>query len=377
MNKLSKRWLSSDCRLTQILGAMAKRWWRIVTLLLILAMLTLWAMSFRDQQTCESLPKLHDFVSKAIGSSWYWFAFQTLLLALVFGVCNTLTDICSLRKDELGITRFQLLILVAIGLWIIGTILIFHIQKESKNDIPFAIIGGLLAWIFQDRVKGAVAFIHLRHHHLLAIDDWIQVPKYNVDGEVKRISLTTVTVYNWDTTTSTLPISALQEDHFINLQKMSEGKTYGRQMLNTFIFDTSRFRLFTKEDIEAVEQAHGIKLHLSENDIGEGMLNSQVYRLYLFHWLMNHPRVSQLPRLIVRWREQSKEGLPLQIYAFIICDSLAAFEWEQSQIMEHVIESLEWFGLRLYQSPSAYDARNKNVHLTETPATYGKEAHHG
>lgn len=84
-----------------------------------------------------------------------------------------------------------------------------------------------MTWIFQDTIKGVVAFVHLRLNHLLYIDDWIQVPKLNVDGEVKRITLTTVTLYNWDTTTSSIPTSVLHNDHFINLQRMTDGKTYG------------------------------------------------------------------------------------------------------------------------------------------------------
>ena len=85
---------------------------------------------------------------------------------------------------------------------------------------------------------------------------------------------------------------------------------------------------------------------------------------------MNHPHVSQLPRLIVRWMEQKECGMPLQVYAFITDSSLPAFEWQQSQIIEHIIESMKWFGLRLYQSPSAYDVSNSNIFLSDKPASY-------
>lgn len=88
---------------------------------------------------------------------------------------------------------------------------------------------------------------------------------------------------------------------------------------------------------------------------------------------MNHPHVSQQPRLIVRWMEQKESGMPLQVYAFITDSSLASFEWQQSQIIEHIMESMDWFGLRLYQSPSSYDVSNSNVFLTDSPATYRKE----
>ena len=65
--------------------------------------------------------------------------------------------------------------------------------------------------------------------------------------------------------------------------------------------------------------------------------------------------------------------MTLQVYAFIVDSSLVAFEWIQSQIIEHIVESMEWFGLRPYQSPSCYDVRN-SVRGIEKEIGYRKEA---
>ena len=144
-------------------------------------------------------------------------------------------------------------------------------------------------------------------------------------------------------------------------------------MLKTFILDTGWFFPITADDAERLKQNNELKSCLPEDEIHEGVLNAHLYRLYLYHWLMNHPQVSQQPRLVVRWLEQKEAGLPLQVYAFIMEGSMSAFEWQQSKIVEHVVESLDWFGLRLYQSPSSYEVSNKNIHLTEEGATYRKE----
>ena len=170
---------------------------------------------------------------------------------------------------------------------------------------------------------------------------------------------------------------------------MMEGKTYGRRMCATFLFDTSWIHPISKEDAmwmnnikdmkEApntpidMERASKYLKYLSKNDLKEGVLNAQLFRLYIFHWLMNHAHISQQPRLIVRWLEQEKEGMPLQIYTFITDSTFAAFEWQQSRIIEHIIKSSEWFGMRLYQSPSAYDVSNSNIYLSPKPAIYRKE----
>lgn len=374
MNRLSKKWLSSDRGCTQVMGAMIlKGRWGLTLLLLVMVALSLLSLhnwqnaAFLSASSC--LTSIYGFISTALRSSWYWLVLLTLLMFLVIGVCNTMTNIYSLRKNETGITWCQILILIFVGIWLIGLLCIIKIQKESGYFIIFGVLGTLMTWIFQDTIKGVVAFVHLRLNHLLYIDDWIQVPKLNVDGEVKRITLTTVTLYNWDTTTSSIPTSVLHNDHFINLQRMTDGKTYGRQMLKTFILDTGGFHPLTPEEIESLKQKKEVKAYLLDEDFKVGELNANLFRLYVFHWLMNHPYVSQEPRLVVRWLEQKETGLPLQIYGFIMEGGVLAYEWQQSQIIEHIVEALDWFGLQLYQRPSSHDVSN----LTEKVLMSRKE----
>ena len=374
MNRLSKKWLSSDRGCTQVMGAMIlKGRWGLTLLLLVMVALSLLSLhnwqnaAFLSASSC--LTSIYGFISTALRSSWYWLVLLTLLMILVIGVCNTMTNIYSLRKNETGITWCQILILIFVGIWLIGLLCIIKIQKESGYFIIFGVLGTLMTWIFQDTIKGVVAFVHLRLNHLLYIDDWIQVPKLNVDGEVKRITLTTVTIYNWDTTTSSIPTSVLHNDHFINLQRMTDGKTYGRQMLKTFILDTGGFHPLTAEEIESLKQKKEVKAYLLDEDFKVGELNAHLFRLYVFHWLMNHPYVSQEPRLVVRWLEQKETGLPLQIYGFIMEGGVLAYEWQQSQIIEHIVEALDWFGLQLYQRPSSHDVSN----LTEKVLMSRKE----
>ena len=232
----------------------------------------------------------------------------------------------------------------------------------------------LLALIFQDTIKGVVSFIHLRFNNQLRIDDWIQVPGKGVDGEVRHVSLTKVTISNWDTTTSCIPTSMLHSEHFINLKNMMDGKTFGRRMFMTFILDTNWMHPISDAEasalIERCRKETDVLNYIPEKEITAGKLNAELFRLYLFHWLMNHQHISQQPRLIVRWREHQENGMPLQIYTFITDSGLASFEWQQSQIVEHIIKSLRWFGLRLYQNPSSFDVSNSNVFLTKCPASY-------
>ena len=290
-----------------------------------------------------------------IGKSWFQMLAMTLFMGLAISICNKLTDVFILRKQESGLTWCQIAILIAVALWILGFLLVFDIKKDSRYFLALGIVGTVLSWVFQDTLKGVVAFLHVRLNHLLSIDDWIQVPKYNVDGEVKRITLTTVTIHNWDTTTSSIPTSVLHSDHFINLQKMAKGKTYGRLMMKTFVLDSSRFHPISQDEAEQLKNMDEIRHLLPQDEIHEGVINAHLFRTYLYHWLMNDPVVSQKPQLMVSWKEQKDSGMPLQVFVYLLKTGFSSFEWQQSRITEHIMESLGWFGLRLYQSPSSYD----------------------
>lgn len=371
-SKLSKKNLASDNIWKQIFGALTewnpKFFWAFVLLVFPVSM------------------GIARIVPPGSIDNGLKFICLNLIIWFIIKICVRLIDVFNLRKQETAITWSYITILASIGLWIIGFILIFKINQGGRVAAAVGVVGTLIGWIFKDKINGVIAFLHLRSHHLLKSGDWIKVEKLGVDGEVQRMTLTSVTIYNWDTTTSTIPISALQSEHFINLQNMSDGKTYGRRMLKTFVLDTGWFRVLSADEIKRLKdklasssragdlKTDAVLMNLDRDEIDdEGVLNARLYRTYIYHWLMNHSHVSQYPRLMVRWMDQKDGGMQLQVYAFLVDSSLAQFEWQQSQIIEHIIKSLDWFGLRLYQSPSAYDVSNSNIYLTGTPADNRKE----
>lgn len=381
-SKLIGRLLASKCLSWQICGAVLKRGWLMLILVLLLALIfilpspfygtTEWGKDFAYAFPEKILAffRGHPYRCEILKDA-VLLACASLVFGIVVSACNALTDVFSLRREEKRITNCQIAILSAFGLLIIAVIFILNTWDDQTSKIIFALIGGILAWIFQDIVKGVFTFIHFRRHGLLKIGDWIKVPKLDVNGEIKKVTLTTITLYNWDTTTSTIPINALQTDQFTNLQNMQEGKTYGRRMLQKFTIDYGWIHPVDEEDVAFLKSGkHNIVDYLPEEELIVGELNIHLYRLYLYHWLMEHPHVSQKPRLIVRWAEQKDSGVVLEVYAFLTECNFSAFEWQQSCIIEHIIESMAWFGLRLYQSPSAYDASNSNIYMAAAPANY-------
>lgn len=351
--KLSQRWLSGKYYGLQALGALLKSHLSLsfVSLLYVVAILFFMPLPIVLQR-----------------------GLVIVVCFVVFGltayVVANLNKLYSLRRQETRITVSQIVLLLVFGLCLAISIYALGIKKDSTGSIIVSIFGAVLGWVFQDTIKSVVAFFYLRANHLLKIGDWIEVKQRGIDGMLKRISLTMVTIENWDTTTSSFPTYILHAECFKNNQKMMEGRTHGRQMLKTFIIDTGWIHALSADDVVRLNDSLDVDAAFKERYIKPGLLNIEVFRYYIYHWLMCCSHVSQEPRLIVRWLEQKNEGLPLQIYAFIIDSSLAPFEWQQSQIIEHVIKAMTWFDLQLYQSPSGYDASNSNVYLSSQEADY-------
>lgn len=314
------------------------------------------------------------------GAAYIPLVIASLLLVAVSYSVKRLTDIYIINNVERWITYIQFVLLAAVGVWVtILILLLLSLENETLSMILTG-VGALLGWIFQDTIKGIVSFFHLRFNHLLKIGDWIEVKSHGIDGIIKRISLVTVIIENWDTTTSSFPIHILQDEHFKNNQKMLAGKTFGRQMLKTFIIDTSWIHSVAEDELEKLKailsERKGADQDYYEYYITHvakpNELNIHLYREYLYHWLMHNSHVSQEPYLIVRWLEQIPEGMPLQVYIYLLDSSFASFEWNQSLIIEHIVESLAWFNLQLYQCVSGYDAGNANVFLAPAKTTYKK-----
>lgn len=310
------------------------------------------------------------FVSKILVAT-----LMSLFLWCVWFVTKTLNKIFSLRRQETYITWSQISLLSAFGLWIVVIVSCINFQKDNPTDtVVITVLGAVLGWIFQDTIKSVAAFFYLRANGLLQIGDLITVPAKGIEGFVRTISLTTVTIENWDTTTSAFPTYILYTEHFKNSQRMMEGKTLGRLMKKTFVIDSGWIHPLTDNDVKRLRNELDVENFFIEKEVKCGKLNIEVFRLYLYHWLMNNSNVSQQPRLIVRWLEQTSDGLPLQLFVYLTDTMLDAFEWQQSKVMEHVIKAMGWFDLQLYQNPSGYDASNSNIYLTQQTANYRKKS---
>ncbi|MFD1910560.1 mechanosensitive ion channel family protein [Paenibacillus rhizoplanae] len=102
-------------------------------------------------------------------------------------------------------------------LYIIGAIVVI---SNLMGQNPLILLSGLgalsavLMLVFKDSILGLVAGIQLSSNDMVRVGDWIEMPKYNADGNVIDITLNTVKVMNFDKTITMIPSYALISDSF-------------------------------------------------------------------------------------------------------------------------------------------------------------------
>lgn len=308
-----------------------------------------------------SIILLKPTLSDACFENIHWIGITLVLLAyIIYSGLRLKQALCKSKKHRYDAVNhiIQLTILISIGIAIITIVWLFNLK--SSEFVLFGIFASLLTLIFQDAIHGVVAYFHLRSNGLLHIGDWIEIPELNIDGVITDFSLVTITVKNWDTTTSNVAICKLQSSSFKNNQEMLDEKTEGRRMFRSLIIDSRSVSALDKIKIESLKEkisnltGDTIFFPKVTSDSDE-ILNLNLYRTYLRHWLTQHREISHTPRLLVRILEPIPEGIPIQIYAYIRKYNLYQFELVQSEITEHAILAMEWFGLRLYQKPTSND----------------------
>ena len=244
---------------------------------------------------------------------------------------------------------------------------------------PLILLSGLgalsavLLLVFKDPILGLVAGIQLSANNMLAVGDWLEMPKYGADGDVVDIALTTVKVRNWDKTITTIPTYALISDSFKNWRGMSEAG--GRRIKRSIHVEMSSVCFLNKEQLNELKKAQLLsdyitstiseiekenadkKADMTVMQNGRRMTNVGTFRKYLVSYLKSHPKIHQSMTLIVRQLEPTTNGLPIEIYAFTNTTSWNAYEDIQSDIFDHIIAVLPAFSLRVHEAPTGNDIR--------------------
>lgn len=304
--------------------------------------------------------------------------FATLVIAVLLSffnnLLNALNDIYKTLEISKGKSIKGFIQVFMIVLYILGFLIVISI---FINTNPLVLISGLgamtavLMLIFKDTILSFVASVRITTSDIIQIGDWLEVPKFEADGDVIDISLYNIQIQNWDKTITNIPTYKLIDDSFKNWRGMQEAG--GRRIMRKIIIDISSVKFCNDEMISKYEKILYLKDYIAKkkqeladynekNKIddsvlvnGRRMTNLGTFRAYISSYLKHHPYVHKDLIFLIRQLEADKDGVPIQIYVFVNQTAWVKYEDIQSDIFDHLLAVVPEFGLRVFQNPSSYN----------------------
>ena len=303
-----------------------------------------------------------------------------ILMLALDSLLNTAEDIYQKYRASKQVPIKGFIQVLKLVVYFLTAILVISILLDKTPVFLLSGIGALAAvmmLVFRDAILGFVAGIQLAANKMVAVGDWIEMPKYGADGDVLEVALTTVKVQNWDKTITTIPTYALISDSFKNWRGMSESG--GRRIKRSVNFDMSSIRFCDeemlaryekiqyiaeyieqkKDELEAFNQSTNVDNASLAN--GRRMTNIGTFRAYVIAYLHHHPMINQDMTFLVRQLQPSQYGLPIEIYVFSKDKVWANYEDIQADIFDHILAVVPEFDLCVYQNPTGADFRMLNA----------------
>lgn len=294
----------------------------------------------------------------------------SISLAIVRVVEKTLVEQPAFRNKPLS-SYFQGIKLL---LYIVGFILVLSVIL-GRSPIyflsAFGAMTAILLLVFKDTILGLVASVQISANDMVRVGDWVEMPKFNADGDVIDINLNTVKVQNWDKTITTIPTYYFITDSFKNWRGMQQSG--GRRIKRSIHIDAHSVKLVDPELREKFKKTQLITQYIEErqkeietfnqeNNIdtsalinGRRMTNIGVFRKYIETYLKSHPRIKQDMTVMVRQLASDNKGIPMEIYCFTNTIAWVEYESIQSDIFDHLYATAVYFELNIFQEPGGKD----------------------
>lgn len=277
-------------------------------------------------------------------------------------------------KDKPITSYIQVLNIVV---YFVGGILILSLLLGKS---PFYFLGAMgamtaiLLLIFKDTILGFVASIQMSVYDMVRVGDWIAMPKYDADGDVMSINLSTVKVQNWDKTITTIPTYAFITDSFKNWRGMSNSG--GRRIKRAIYLKVSSFCFCDNEMLEQFKQYTLIRDYILQKEIEikksnsslidnesnpvniKSLTNIGVFRVYAENYLLSNPKINTEMTTMVRQLDPTSQGMPLEIYCFTYEKEWGKHEVIKSDIFDHLLTITSQFQLEVFEEPTGRDFRN-------------------
>ncbi|MFB9107329.1 mechanosensitive ion channel family protein [Flavobacterium gyeonganense] len=295
-----------------------------------------------------------------------------ITLWIVRTIFNALRDYLKNKPEYSDKPIDSFVQVIMIVLWIFGIALIVSTIFGMKRGELLTILGTLSAiiiLIFRDTILGFVSSVQVSINDMVRIGDWITMDKFGADGDVIEINLTTVKVRNFDNTITTIPTYALSSDSFQNWRGMQNSD--GRRIKRHILIKSSSIRFLNDEDLHHMKKIQLITSYIESrqaeidkyNDLrgidkslslnGRNMTNLGLFRKYIIQYLLDHPGLNKNMHIVCRQLQSTAHGVPLEIYVFSSDKRWANYEYIMADIFDHIMASVIYFDLELFELPSA------------------------
>jgi miniconductance mechanosensitive channel len=261
-----------------------------------------------------------------------------------------------------------------IVLYIVGALVMIGILTGQSFLVLLSGLGALTAIIilvFRDTILSFIASLQIATNDLVRLGDWIEVPKYEVDGDVIDIALHIVKIQNFDKTISVIPTHKLIEATFKNWRGMQESG--GRRIKRSIFIDIDSIKFCDEKMLEKFQKIELLKDYLDQkiaeiekdnknkNVDMNSMVNARrltnigTFRAYIEAYLRNHKKISNDMTFLVRQLAPGPTGLPIEMYVFTTDVRWVNYEDIQADIFDHLLAVTKEFNLRTFQYPGGKD----------------------
>ncbi|WP_313261525.1 mechanosensitive ion channel domain-containing protein [Sphingobacterium sp.] len=307
--------------------------------------------------------------------------FTVLMIFAAYGLINgllkTVRDI--LRSSRAFLDKpldSYLQVLQIFLIFVVGTLVVSVLTGNSPWSflVSLGAASAILMLVFKDTILGFVASIQVSANDSVRVGDWVEMPKYGVDGDVLQINLNNVRIQNWDKTIVTIPTHTLLSDSFKNYRGMQESG--GRRMKRAILIKISTIRYLDSRKIENLkkiallapyiaQREEEIRKYNRENNIDQGipvngrrMTNIGLFRAYIKAYALDNPHIHQKLTMLVRQLAPTEHGLPLELYMFTKGTQWAFFEDVMSDTFDHLFAAIKYFDLEVFELPASDDLRH-------------------
>ncbi|MCT4688146.1 mechanosensitive ion channel family protein [Vallitalea sp.] len=315
----------------------------------------------------------NSFESREIIQSTVYAYILIILTLTLFKILDSIQQIY--RTKEFSKSRPIKGIIQVIKIIICVFAVVFIVAIFTSDSAAWAMLSGLggmsaiIILIFRDSILGLVAGIQLSTNNLLKIGDWIEMQQFGADGEVVDISLTNITVENWDKTLVNVPAYKFIDESFKNWRGMTDAG--GRRIKRAIHIDINTIRFLDDKLYDHLMEVDILKDYLTSkqcdinaynksynmvnNVNGRKLTNIGSFRAYVIEYLKRNTNIHNDFTLLVRQLAPTDRGLPIEIYCFTNDTAWSNYEGIMADIFDHLFAIISEFDLKVYQNPSGSD----------------------